>query len=93
MPTVWTGFLSEPQQKILNLLAGRNNGLLNNRVNDGVLPSRKSEERSVKALVDKGLVRRVCVGEDAVPVNGIVLTEYGANTLVPPGMVRWPSSV
>jgi hypothetical protein len=48
------------------------------------------ENRTVKTLVDRDLVRWVWAQKDNVPSNGITLTQDGADTLVPLGMVTWP---
>ena len=42
---------------------------------------------------DRGLVRWVWIVPDAVPSNGITLTQEGADTLVPPAEVKYPEKL
>jgi hypothetical protein len=95
MPTIWTNQLSRAQKDLLLLVADRAaeaSGfklLLNNRCKDGIVNPYVRENRTVKALVDRGLVRWVWALDDHVPMNGITLTQLGADTLSPPAKVTW----
>lgn len=78
--------LSPNQRRILEACDGR--GILGRHAKKGILPVWRSEQRTVKALVDRGLVRQVNVPRH--PFNGITLTQLGADTLVPPGTLVYP---
>lgn len=83
MPTKWTGQLSDAQKRILEACDGR--GILGRHCRQGILPVWRSEQRTVKALINRGLVRETKVPKYAF--NGITLTKEGAETLEPPASV------
>ena len=95
MPTKWTNHLSPAQKDLLLLVANRAEEasgfklLLNNRCHDGIVNPYIREMRTVKALLDRGLVRWVYCGP-GIPYTGITLTQEGADTLSPPGKVTYP---
>lgn len=95
MPTKWTNQLSAAQLDLLLLVADRREEasgfklLLNNRCVKGIVNPYVRELRTVKALLDRALVRWVYVNQGA-PINGITLTQLGADTLSPPAKVTWP---
>jgi len=95
MPTIWTNQLSQAQLDLLLLLADRREEasgfklVLNNRCKAGIIVPYEREKRTVKALVDRGLVRWVYVGP-GIPFTGITLTQLGADTLSPPSKVTYP---
>ena len=92
--TIWTNQLSQAQRDLLLLLADRREEasgfklVLNNRCEHGIVAPYEREKRTVKALVDRGLVKWVWV--PAAPRSGITLTQLGADTLEPPGKVTQP---
>lgn len=86
MPTKWTGQLSDAQKRILEACDGR--GILGRHRKQGILPVWRSEQRTVKALINRGLVRETKVPKYVY--NGITLTQAGADTLTPPGTVVYP---
>jgi hypothetical protein len=55
----------------------------------GILPVWLNTERSVKVLLERGLLRQVFV-DDGLPYNGVTLTQAGAAALDPPGTVTYP---
>ena len=91
MPSKWTNQLSDAQLNMLLIVAGRPRfQLVHDRCKKGIVVPFANEGRTVKALVDRGLVRWVWAQKDNVPSNGVTLTKEGAETLVPPGEVTWP---
>jgi hypothetical protein len=85
--------LSVAQLEMLNLLAGRPvksmANLLNSRCKAGIVNPYLRETRTVGALIARGLVRRVFIGQ-GIPWSGITLTQQGADALDPPAKVIYP---
>lgn len=77
--------LSAAQKRILEACAGR--GILGRHCKQGILPVWRSEQRTVAALIKRGLVRPTSVPKYVY--NGITLTQLGASTLEPPGTVTY----
>lgn len=95
MPTIWTRQLSPAQMDFLLLCANRPRGMagmLNNRFQKGVIAPYDREKRTIKALIDRGLIRECWIGQ-GVPFSGVTLTQAGADTLEPPAKVFYPVDI
>jgi len=95
VPTKWSNQLSRSQLDLLLMVANRPEQasgfklVLGNRCHEGILNPYVREMRTVKALLDRGLVRWVYCGP-GIKYSGITLTQAGADTLSPPATVTYP---